>query len=83
MCHPDTGAKCVQLLLDLVFRKGDVFEELDGAVGSGGRPVADDFTVEGDDGVEDAALVVGVVGAVGVEDDIAALVADQVFVERR
>ena len=53
------------------------------AGGLEGGPVAADDAVTGDDGLEDAAVVVGAVGVLGREDDIAALVADEVFVVGR
>ena len=47
---------------------------------AGDGPVADDLAVEEDDGPEDAGVVVGAVGVVGVEYDVAAFVSDEVFV---
>ena len=47
------------------------------------RPVAADDAVVGDDGLEDAAVVVGLVAVIGRKDDVAALIADEVFVVRR
>ena len=58
-----------------------VVEEGETAVVGGRRPVPHDKTVQRDDGVEDARVVVGVMRVVGMEDDVAALVADEVFVE--
>ena len=58
-----------------------VVEEGEASVMGGGGPVAHDVAVQGDDGVEDARVVVGVMRVVGMEDDVAALVADEVFVE--
>ena len=55
-------------------------KELNLAVSLKGRPVATDDAVMGDDGLEDAAVVVGAVGVLGWQDDVAALVADEVFV---
>ena len=43
-------------------------------------PVAADDAVFGDDGLEDAAVVVGTMLVFGVEHDVAALIADEVFV---
>ena len=60
-----------------------VVEEGEAAVPGGGGPVADDVAVQGHDRVEDTGVVVGVMGVVGMEDDVAALVADEVFVEGR
>ena len=50
------------------------------AGGLEGGPVAADDAVVGDDGLEDAAVVVGAVGVLGRENNVAALVADKVFV---
>ena len=47
------------------------------------RPVAANHTVVGDDRLEDAAVVVRLVAIVRREDDVAALVADEVFVVGR
>ena len=46
----------------------------------GSAPVADDLAVKQEDGPEDAAVVVGAVTVVGMEGQLAALVADKVFV---
>ena len=47
------------------------------------RPVAANHAVVGDDRLEDAAVVVRLMAIVWREDDVAALVADEVFVVRR
>ena len=44
------------------------------------RPVAADYAVVGDDRLEDAAVVVGLVAVFRWKDNITALVADQIFV---
>ena len=46
------------------------------------RPVAANHAVVGDDRLEDAAVVVRLVAIVRREDDVTALVADEVFVVR-
>ena len=46
-------------------------------------PVAADDAVMGNDGLEDAAIVVGAVGMLRRKHDVAALVADEVFVVGR
>ena len=53
------------------------------AGGLEGGPVAADDAIVGDDGLEDAAVVVGAVGVLWRENDVAALVADEVFVVGR
>ena len=58
-------------------------KELNLAVGLKGRPVAADDAVMGDNRLEDAAVIVGAVGMLGWQDDVAALVADEVFVVGR
>ena len=58
-------------------------EELRLTVEPEGCPVAADDAVTGDDGLEDAAVVVRLVAIIGREDDVAALVTDKVFVIRR
>ena len=63
-------------LADSCFRVKDL--GLDFAAGDG--PVAYYFAVQEDDGPEVAGAVVCAVGMVGVEGDVAALVADEVFV---
>ena len=47
------------------------------------RPVAANHAIVGNDRLENAAVVVRLVTVVGREDDVAALVADEVFVVRR
>lgn len=54
-----------------------------GNLSGGGTPVADHFTVQKDDRPEDATVVVGLVAMIGMKDNLAALVTDQVFVVRR
>ena len=58
-------------------------EELGLGGGFEGGPVAADDAVTGDDGLEDATIVVGAVAVLGREDDVAALVADEVFIVGR
>ena len=48
-----------------------------------GRPVAADDAVLGNDGLEDAAVVVGMVAVFWGEDDVARLITNKVFVVRR
>ena len=48
-----------------------------------GCPVAADDAVVGDDGLEDAAVVVSTMAMLGRKHDFATLVADEVFVVRR
>ena len=43
------------------------------------RPVATNDAIVGDDGLEDAAVVVGFVFVVRRKDNVAALVADEIF----
>lgn len=47
------------------------------------RPIAANHAVMGDDRQEIATIVVGFVAIIGREDNVAALVADEVFVIRR
>ena len=47
-----------------------------------GRPVATDDAVLGDDGLEDAAVVVGTMAVFWGEDDVATLITNKVFVVR-
>ena len=56
-------------------------EEINGDVVFVAGPVAGYMTVQEDNGPEGAALVVGVVPVLDGQDHIAALVADEVFVE--
>ena len=62
---------------------GGIVEEGGLAGGLEGGPVAADDAVMGDDGLEDAAVVVGAVGVLLGEDNVAALVADEVFIVGR
>ena len=48
-----------------------------------GRPVAEDGSVVGDDGLEDAAVVMGVMPVLGREYNVTGLIADEVFVVGR
>ena len=48
-----------------------------------GRPVAADGSVVGDDGLEDAAVVMGVMPVLGREYNVTGLIADEVFVVGR
>ena len=48
-----------------------------------GTPVADNFAVQKDDRPEDAPVVMGLVAMVRVKDDLAAFIANQVFVVGR
>ena len=62
---------------------GDAIEEGGLKVRFERGPVAADDAVVGDDGLEDAAVVVGTVGVLPGEDDVAALVTDEVFIVGR
>ena len=57
-----------------------VIEECHAAVILEGFPIATDDAAVGDDGFEDAAVVVGVVHVLWMEHDVAAFIADKVFV---
>ena len=58
-------------------------KELRLAVVLEGRPVAADSAVVGDNGLENTAVVVGMMPVFGREHDVAGLVADEVFVVGR
>ena len=62
---------------------GGGVEDFRGDFAGGGVPIADDFTVLEEHRPEDTAVVVGAVAVVGMEGDVAAFVADEVFVVRR
>ena len=78
---PFAEAPPARKLLFQRFAEAGFRAEGDGADGAAlGRPVAGHFAVLEDDVPEGAGVVVGFVAVVGVEGDVAALVADQVFV---
>ena len=45
-----------------------------------GRPIATDDSVAGDDGLEDAAIVVGTVSVLWRQHNIAGLIANEIFI---
>ena len=57
-----------------------VVEECCLAGGLEGGPVAADDAIVGDDGLEDATIVMGAVAVFGWQDDVTAFVADEIFV---
>lgn len=61
-----------------MFSKEEVWQ----AIAFEGRPVATDDAVLGDDGLEDATVVVGTVAVFWREDDVATLITNKVFVVR-
>ena len=78
---PDKTPVTGELLAEGVFAHGRVrVEDFHLGLAAGRGPVAHDLAVQQHHRPEDAAVVVGVVAMVRVDGDVAALVADQVFV---